>query len=112
MATYPHTVNYLEAPVVTGYGGTQVRDWTKKTSRRMRCSVQPVSSSEDNADRETIITRWRWRWPMSSPVPVTSEGRVEWLGQVMDIDGDIEEWRPERPRHGHRAAFLRMAVDR
>jgi head-tail adaptor len=107
---YPDAVEVLRAPVVTGYGGQQVRDWTTATATSAKASVQPVSSLEDTTDRDTTVSRWRLRTPLTTDL--TETDRVQWGDLVLEVDGDVETWSPDRPRVGHRAAYLRRAIDR
>lgn len=54
------------------------------------CSVQPVAGDEFNQARDAITTRWKW---FGQPdADVTSEDRIEFRGDVYDIDGSVLQW--------------------
>lgn len=110
MEHYPHGVEISRAPIVEGYGGQRVRDWSQSTTWTAKARVTPVSSLEDYVGRDTVVTRYRFR--TSTSTVIDTSDRITWRGKVLEIDGDIEEWRPERPKQGHLACFLRQAVDR
>jgi hypothetical protein len=106
---YPETVERLRAGLVDGYGGVKVRDWGNAATVTLPASVQPVSTTEDTTARQTTVERWRLRTPLTSDLVPTD--RVRWRGRVLEVDGEVELWDPTRPRHGHKAAFLRLATD-
>ncbi len=109
MRTYPDLVERLRAPIVDGYAGARLPDWSAATSTSLRVSVQPVSTTEDTDSRQTTVQRWQLRAP--SAADLVSSDRIRWRGLVLEVDGDVEVWDPTRPRRGHLACLLRLAVD-
>ena len=55
-----------------------------------KVSVQPVQSGELTFDRDTFTARW-WLWCPGHP-DITGRDRVEYAGEVYEIEGDVMQW--------------------
>lgn len=92
-------VDVLEAATLTDpYSGeANGQDWDNATRTTVQgCSVQPELGSELLVNRDMVVTRWRLRGP--SGMAVTARSRVEYRGDVYEVDGDVERW-PGRLAH-------------
>lgn len=83
-----------------GYGNSKA-DWNSASSITYPAAVQPMtlrSSNENVVDQSRTVTRWQMFLPPSADVIATD--RIEWNGQIFEVDGDIEVWkRRGRPHH-------------
>lgn len=102
------TVEVLDAPLVERdrYGGT-VRDWDNATTTQVRwCSIQPMSGTEQNLDREFTATHVRLFAPYDAPVSASS--RVRYDGRTFEVDGEPELWREATGAKSHLQATLKI----
>lgn len=91
-------VTIVRAPLVTNAHGNQVRDWPNGTRQfDVPADVQPATTSEQTADRQTTLTRWRVFLPAGTDVLVTD--RLEWRGATLEVDGEPEHWRRRGTAH-------------
>lgn len=70
------------------------------------CSVQPVTGSEFNEGRQTVITRWRWFGPVDADV--TSVDRIVFEGDTFEVDGSVMKWWTVIP---HKEAILKRVEE-
>ncbi|MEV0445449.1 hypothetical protein AB0I84_08180 [Streptomyces spectabilis] len=92
---YTQTVVILRAPFVTDrYGNTTSdRDWDRATRTTVRrVSVQPDTSAEDTGDRPVVVTGWRLITRTGVDIDLAPGDRVDALGRVLDVDGDVARW--------------------
>lgn len=61
-----------------------------------KCSIQPVQSGEITFDRDTFTARW-WLWTPGHP-DIGGRDRIEYAGEVYEIEGDVMQW-PGRLPH-------------
>jgi head-tail adaptor len=80
----------LRAELVTGYGGSRVRDWPNASRTPSPASVQPSSSSESKSRGDRVETTLRVFLPPGTDVVATD--RIEWHGTVYDIHGEPMRW--------------------
>ena len=72
-------------------------DWTDPDRLTIApASIQPVQSDEITFDRDTFTARW-WLWTPGHP-DVNGRDRVEYAGEVYEIEGDVMQW-PGRLGH-------------
>lgn len=63
--------------------------------RTLRGLLQPSTSTEPaTLARQPVVTSWR----LFTTAPLNARERIEWLGQVFEVDGDPSYW---SPRFGH-----------
>lgn len=96
--TYRDQADLVNAPLVSGYGGQQERDWDAASVKAdIPCNVQPDDGSEELERRETTVTRWRLFCGPSEPL--TAYSRVRWAGALdpdgvtvsdLEVEGDVE----------------------
>lgn len=101
----PHYVDVVRAPLVSGsYGGT-VRNWgAATTTSGVPAFVQPQTSSEQVADAQRVVTRWRiFLGPYADLEPTD---RVVYGGDTFDVDGDVETHRGMSGGDHHLEALL------
>lgn len=83
MNTYGDVATRVRAALVEGFGGQQVRDWPNATRLVMVASVQAVTVTEDDTDRQVTTTSKR----MNTGVEVLVTDRVEWHGNTYEVEG-------------------------
>lgn len=99
----------LRAPVTAGYGGqTQQPDWANAVEKTLKVAVQPISSEEETDQRQTTITRWRMFVGPDDDILATD--RFRWAGRVLEVDGDVGQWRRGRGLH-HLEVVLKAVSD-
>lgn len=85
--------------------GNPTPDWASAAWSREPALIQPVSSSENNAAQDTVISRWRiFLLPVTA---ATSLSRVRWRGDVYEVDGEVQVFPDLRAKPHHHEAFLR-----
>jgi hypothetical protein len=78
------------ATTTDAYGNTQ-QDWTAPTSATLTArGVEPVSSTEENDNRQTVITGYRLYLDIGSDV--LAGDRIVMRGSTYDVDGDPADW--------------------
>lgn len=87
-----HTITVVRAgSKPADYGNGTQADWDSATSTTVDgCSVQPAPSDEFTIDRDAITTRWVAFIPWG--VDIGAADRVQWSGDIYDIDGDVQRW--------------------
>lgn len=88
----PHTITVLRAAQrEPEYGTRPELDWSNPTRTDVHaCSVQPMPSPEYAIDRDAVLTHWIVYAPPL--VDISALDRIEWSGDVYDIDGDVLRW--------------------
>lgn len=67
------------------------RDWGNPDRLVIeKASVQPVQSGEITFDRDTFTARW-WLWCPGHP-DINGRDRIEYAGEVYEIEGDVMQW--------------------
>jgi len=98
---YGDSVVIVNASLVAGYGGQEVRDWPNATRTTVVASVQPDlrhQSTEEVSRTDAATTHWRTFCGPSAPVGAFS--RIEWNGHTYEIVGEPELWKASgRPHH-------------
>lgn len=84
------TIYRQAQPAPVGTHGTV--DWTGVPSIAIDgCDVQPGSSQENLANRDTTLIQWTVFAPAGSAVQATD--RITWGGDVYAVDGEPKRWR-------------------
>jgi len=68
------------------------------------CSVQPEQGGEETFDRDMVTRRWRL-WHHDPEADIEARDRIEYRGDVYEIDGEVMRWR--HPRLGHLTCLLK-----
>lgn len=102
------SVTRLRAPLVTGPYGNELYDWPNATSVDYAAEVQPVSSTEDVVNQPQTVTRWRMFLLPDANVKATD--RIVWAGLTLEVDGEVEQWRPRGRLHHFEAVLKRVSV--
>lgn len=100
MPTYRDSVVAVNAGLVAGYGGQEVRDWDNATRATVPASVQPDlrhQSTEDLSRTDAAVTHWRTFCGPSAPVNAYT--RIEWNGHTYEIVGEPELWKVSGKAH-------------
>ena len=101
----PHTVTLLRAPVVSGSYGSQVRNWGAATSTpNVAAFVQPQSSSEQVANEQRVVTRWRIF--LDPWADLKAADRVQFDSETFEVNGDVETHRGPAGQAHHLEALL------
>lgn len=101
-----HTVVIRRATTTEDTYGNPVRDWGSASSTPVTgCSVQPLSVTEVNVGRDTLVTRWQLFAPVGTDL--LGSDRVEFDGDTYEVDGDAQVW--DFATLGHVTAALRKA---
>lgn len=89
--------------------GTTVADWSSPSRKTVRgCSVQPDATSTDMAsDRDAQATESCTVY-LPPDTDVQAGDRVEWDGDVWEIDGRARTWRSPTGRVTHRVMRMRV----
>lgn len=103
------TVTRQRATTVSDGYGNQAADWANPDSADYPASVQPMTNDEDVVDQNRTVTRWRLF--LDPTADVTATDRIEWDGDVYEVDGDIERWK-RRGRLHHLQAVLMKVTQR
>lgn len=81
-------VTILNAALVTGPRGQQIRDWASAAQTfDVPARVEPVAGVEDTDARQTVIERWRLT--TLPTVTLTPTSRVVYVGGTLEVDGDV-----------------------
>lgn len=87
------TITILKAKRVKGkYSSQETLDWSdpNRIEVGFPVSVQPLSSSEGDPERPTVVTGWQLLTPPGKDLPLDPEDRVELaIGGTYSVDGDI-----------------------
>ena len=88
-----HFLIVTPAQVTDAYDNpTPNRDYGPAATRRVAWGhPQPLGSTEPTKPgRRPVVTRWR----LFTIEPVTARDRIEWRGQVVDVDGEPDRFEP------------------
>lgn len=97
------TVSVLRAPVVTDPYGGESLDWANATVvATVPASVQPQSSSEEDVDRQMVVSRWKL---FCAPADLEVTDRVTYMSDTYRVEGEIGRWRHRGQDH-HIECFL------
>lgn len=78
-------------PATTRYGTAP--DWANATATTVaNVSVQPETSSEDVANRDTVTTRYHLYSAPAGDLDLTAYDRVQWNGLTLEVLGDVQRW--------------------
>ena len=78
-------------------GETTHLDWSDPERLAIpQASMQPMQSGELTFDRDTFTARW-WLWCPGHP-DITGRDRIEYAGEIYEIEGDVMQW-PGRLPH-------------
>lgn len=86
MNAYGDSVDLLQAALVAGYGGQQVRDWANATTTTIAAAVQPRSSVELVDGRQVTTTGLSMHCAVDSGLRAVD--RVVWRGTTYEVDGE------------------------
>ena len=80
------TITVLEAPLVTGQYGRQVRDWDSATTTAVSgVTVDIASASESTGAQDQTTTQARAFLPRGASI--SAHARVVWAGRTWEVDG-------------------------
>lgn len=98
MNAYGDTITLVQADLVTGYGGRQVRDWANATRTSHAAAVQPLTGRENTAGRQVTYTTRNLH--CDAYVPLRAVDRVEHDGKTYEVEGEPEiHYMGGRPDH-------------
>ena len=82
-------------------------DWTTPDRLALEgSSVQPEQGSEETFDRDMVTSRWRL-WHHNPGADLDARDRIEYDGDVYEVDGEVMRWRHHRL--GHLTCLLKRA---
>lgn len=106
MRLHDQITRHRNGEVVTDPYGNPVGDWEDPTSVTYPAEVQPLSATEDVVDQQRTDTRWRlWLGPTAD---LLATDRVEWDGQMYEIEGDVERWKQRGTLHHLKAILVKI----
>lgn len=75
-------------------GGNTVPDWSNPDRLAVTgLNVQPTSQSEDvDEQRSAAITGYRVQSVEGTAPDIKSTDRIEWAGQIFEVDGEVAAW--------------------
>lgn len=86
------TIIRQRAGTATDAYSNTVPDWTTPAEATYTTrGIEPVSSTEENDNRQTVITGYRVY--LDSDADVLAGDRVVVRGHTFDVDGDPADWR-------------------
>lgn len=105
----PHTITVITAVTATDDYGNTVLDYGNDAERReVKAYVRPAPASEDIADRNAVTAAWQVH---TNDLGVGALDRVEYEGDVYEIDGQPLVWRTTPAgRTGHSKFLLRKVA--
>lgn len=96
----------VNAELVPGWGGQEVRDWEHATRTPWPADVQPVSTPAEQEDRRDLTTA-RWWLNADLGAPLDAYSLVEWDGadKPLSVEGEVQVMHFQGQPH-HVEAFL------
>jgi hypothetical protein len=77
-------------------GGNTVPDWSADAVNRLTVTglnIQPNSQSEDaDEQRDAVVTGYRVQSAEGTAPDITAVDRIEWRGQMYEVDGEVAAW--------------------
>ncbi|WP_045562982.1 hypothetical protein [Streptomyces sp. FxanaA7] len=77
-------------------GGNTVPDWSAGAVDRLTVAglnIQPNSQSEDaDEQRDAVVTGYRVQSAEGTAPDITAVDRIEWRGQLYEVDGEVAAW--------------------
>lgn len=105
MLLYDKVTRLRADEIDDGYGNKTI-DWENADSVEYPAEVQPLSSTEDVADQQRTDTRWRlWLGPAADLV---ATDRIEWDGEIYEVEGDVERWKQRGQLHHLKAVLMKV----
>jgi hypothetical protein len=95
----------VQAPLVGGWGGQQVRDWDNATRKALSCAVQPRTTAEFTDQRQATSTDLVLH--CSPDAGVRAVDRFEYGGHTYEVEGE-----PALHRMGGRPDHLEVVLNR
>lgn len=93
-----HDVTVVHAATITDRYGNLTKDWTNPTRTTVRGWVARRSETEVVDGREAEVSDWVVFLPTGTVI--TGGDRVEWNGNVFEVNGPPNEaWTPRGPHH-------------
>lgn len=93
---FNQTAVRVRAGTKTDRGGNTVPDWSPSAASRLTVTslnVQPNSQSESvEESRNSVVTGYRVQSAEGTRPDVTAGDRIEWRGQMYEVDGEVAEW--------------------
>lgn len=101
-------VTVQNATVTEDAYGNLIPNWGTAVETVEPAHVHPASSDETVVNENTVVTRWKVTLlPLTA---ATALSRVEWRGDLFEVDGDVMPAIDQRGRIHHCSAFLRMVT--
>jgi len=84
----------VRAGVKTDRGGNTVPDWANPNREAVtRLNIQPHSQAEEaDGQRNAVITGYRVQSAEGTRPDIRASDRIEWRGQLYEVDGEVAEW--------------------
>lgn len=99
-AIAPVVVYRLRGDEVADEWGGKRFDWTDPDRKKITgCQFQPLAGEEFNEGRDALVTRWEWHGPVNADVLYTD--RLEYEGDVYEVDGSVGIFRGLGLDHKH-----------
>jgi hypothetical protein len=93
----------VRAGTRTDRGGNTAPDWAPNAVDRLQVeqlNVQPASQTEGNSTssgaadptRDAVTTGWRVQSQEGTAPDIRALDRLEWRGQIFEVQGEVAEW--------------------
>jgi hypothetical protein len=93
---FNQTAVRVRAGTRTDRGGNTVADWSPAAVSRltvMMLNIQPNSQAESvDEARNAVVTGYRVQSAEGTRPDITAADRIEWRGEMYEVDGDVAEW--------------------
>ncbi len=86
----------VRAGTKTDRGGNTVPDWSPGAVNRLAVAglnIQPNSQAEDaDEQRNAVVTGYRVQSAEGTSPDITATDRIDWGGQMYEVDGEVARW--------------------
>jgi hypothetical protein len=103
--SYGDSAVLVQAGLVSGWGGQQVRDWDNATRKTIACAVQPRTTSEFTDQRQATSTDMVLH--CGPEVALRAVDRIEYGGHTYEVEGE-----PAVHRSFGRADHIEVVLNR
>lgn len=93
---FNQTAVRVRAGTTTDRGGNTVPNWSPGAVDRLDVAglnIQPNRQAEDvDEQRDAVVTGYRVQSAEGTAPDITAADRIEWRGQLYEVDGEVAAW--------------------
>lgn len=93
---FNQTATRVRAGTTIDRGGNTVPSWSPGAVDRLDVTglnIQPNRQSEDaDEQRDAVVTGYRVQSAEGTAPDITAVDRIEWRGQLYEVDGEVAAW--------------------